>query len=249
MYCGIKLGWDYKKRTVAISMPGYITKKLQEYKHVHWIKSQHCPYSAEPKQFGSKAHWPLPGNKLKLLDDRGKKRIQKTVGSILHYARAVDMTVLMALNTITMSQAHPTKNGMTCCVQLLGYLAMHADAKNRFYALDMIMNIHLDATYLSESTACSRTCCHFFMGWKPVDGQPIKLNGAFYLNSVFSNLLWHQLRKLLLAPSSTIAKTESFFARPYSIWGTPNQRRLYIATMQRQSVLVITLSSINDCVQ
>jgi hypothetical protein len=48
----------------------------------------------------------------------------------------------------------------------------------------MIMNIHTDASYLSKSRVRSRACGHFFMGWKLVDGKPIKLNGAFYMNSV-----------------------------------------------------------------
>ncbi len=52
LYCGIKLEWDYINRTVDISMPGYIQKKLQEYEHVMPSKPQHCPHSPEPKQFG-----------------------------------------------------------------------------------------------------------------------------------------------------------------------------------------------------
>ena len=48
----------------------------------------------------------------------------------------------------------------------------------------MIMNIHSDVSYLLESKACSRACGHFFMGWKPVIGKLIKLNGAFYTDSV-----------------------------------------------------------------
>jgi hypothetical protein len=83
------------------------------------------------------------------------------------------MTVLMALSTISMSQAKPTKNTTERCMQMLDYLAMHIDAKFCFYALDMIMNIHPDASYLSKSKARSRACGYFFMGWKPVDGQPI----------------------------------------------------------------------------
>jgi hypothetical protein len=34
LYCGITLRWNYNKRYVDISMPGYIKKKLQEYGHV-----------------------------------------------------------------------------------------------------------------------------------------------------------------------------------------------------------------------
>jgi hypothetical protein len=70
----------------------------------------------------------------------------------------------MALSTIAMSHTKPTKNTMERLMQIFDYLAMHTDAKIRFYALDMIMNIHLGASYLSESKARSRACGHFFMG-------------------------------------------------------------------------------------
>jgi hypothetical protein len=58
------------------------------------------------------------------------------------------MMVLMALSTIAMLQVHPTEHIMACCVQMLDYLATHADAKIILYASDMIMNIYLDASYL-----------------------------------------------------------------------------------------------------
>jgi hypothetical protein len=44
----------------------------------------------------------------------------------------------------------------------------------------MILYFYSDASYLSESDTQSRTCSHFFMGWTPKDGNPIKLNGAFF---------------------------------------------------------------------
>jgi hypothetical protein len=53
----------------------------------------------------------------------------------------------------------------------------------RFHASDMVMNIHTDASYLSETKARSRACGHFFMGWLPKNGEPIRLNGAFYVNT------------------------------------------------------------------
>jgi hypothetical protein len=48
----------------------------------------------------------------------------------------------------------------------------------------MVMNIHLDASYLSEAKARSRMCGHFFVGWIPKNGEPIKLNGAFHVDSL-----------------------------------------------------------------
>jgi hypothetical protein len=44
----------------------------------------------------------------------------------------------------------------------------------------MILIIHSDALCLSKSEARSQACGHFFMGWMPNNGNPIKLNGAFF---------------------------------------------------------------------
>jgi hypothetical protein len=148
-------------------MPGYIQKKLQEYEHVRPAKPQHCPYSPEPKQFRSEAQRPLPADSSPLLDDKQKQRVQQIVGSILYYARAVDMTVLMALSTIAMSQAKPTEHTMERCLQLMDYLATHSDAKIRFYASDMVMNIHSDASYLSESKRREAEHADIFYGKHP----------------------------------------------------------------------------------
>jgi hypothetical protein len=68
-------------------------------------------------------------------------------------------------------------------MQLLDYLAGQSEAKVRFHTLDMILNIHSDASYLSEAKARSRTCGHFFLGWMPCKGKPICLNGAFHVGT------------------------------------------------------------------
>jgi hypothetical protein len=69
------------------------------------------------------------------------------------------------------------------CIQLLDYLASNSEAKVRYHASDMIMKIHSDASYLSKTRVRSRACRHFFMGWMPKNREPIKLNGAFYVNT------------------------------------------------------------------
>ncbi len=61
---------------------------------------------------------------------------------------------------------------------MLNYPTRNTDANMRYYALDMIMNIHSDASYLSEWGACSKACGHSFMGWMPQNGQPIKLKSV-----------------------------------------------------------------------
>ena len=100
-------------------MPGYITKKMQEYGHVIPTRLQMCLYSPEPKKFGSEAQAPHPSDESPKLDDKGIKHIQQIVGSISYYACAVDMTVLAALSTITIDQTKATKQTMNWCIQLL----------------------------------------------------------------------------------------------------------------------------------
>ncbi len=108
LYCGICLDWDYTNHTVNISMPGYIEKNLQQYSYIASKQVQKCLYMPAPKRFGSKAQAPLPSDSSPKLDKAGIKKVQKIVGSILYYALAVNMTVLMALSTIAANQTIAT---------------------------------------------------------------------------------------------------------------------------------------------
>ncbi len=142
---------------------------------------QHSPYSPELQKYGTDAQQPIAEDVLHKLDKKEIKRVQKIVGSILNYAHVVDMTVLMALSTTASKQMKGTKQMMEKALQVLDYLATHPDATVHFRASSMILNIHLDASYLSdEPNACSRACGHFFLGWLPKNGNPIQLNGAFH---------------------------------------------------------------------
>ena len=115
-------------------MPGYIQKKLQEYNHIFPNRIQQCPYSPEPKRFGSEAQTPLPPDSSPKLDGKGIKRIQQIVGSFLYYTRAIYMTLLAALITIAINQTKATEKTLARCTQLLDYLASNQEAKVRFHA-------------------------------------------------------------------------------------------------------------------
>ncbi len=89
-------------------MLGYIKKQLVKYKHI-MRRIQHCPYLPEPKKHGTDAQSPLPTDETRKLTDAEIKQVQKIVESILYYARAVDLTILMALSTIASEQTKGTK--------------------------------------------------------------------------------------------------------------------------------------------
>jgi hypothetical protein len=163
-----------------IFIHGYIIKQLKKYKHASPARQQKCPYAPMPKQYRSKAQRPLPPGMLPPLSNDNIKHVQQVIGSILYYAHDVGLTMLMALSTIASKQAKGMVNTMVKTKQLLDYLAMHPDATVRFHASNMILNIHLDASYLLEANAHSRSCGNFFMGWLADPTKPIKLNGAFF---------------------------------------------------------------------
>ncbi|KAL7453872.1 hypothetical protein ACHAXS_000312 [Conticribra weissflogii] len=128
LYCGVSLKWNYNEKYVNISMPGYVQKMLQWFKHNPPSRPQHSPYLATPKQYGKDAQTPLPEDNPPLLPKDEINRIQQIVGSILYYGRAVDITILAASNHIGTEQAKATKNTAKTANHLLDYLATHPDA-------------------------------------------------------------------------------------------------------------------------
>jgi hypothetical protein len=53
----------------------------------------------------------------------------------------------------------------------------------------MILNVHSDALYLSALPARSRASGYFFLGSIPIDGDPIKLNGAIHITCTILKLV------------------------------------------------------------
>jgi hypothetical protein len=95
-----------------------------------------------PIKYGKDNQAPSPLDDSPLLNEAGKKRIQQIVGSFLYYARAVDLTILMALSEISSQQAAPTENTMKRVNQFLDYMWTHPDAVLQYHASDMILNVH-----------------------------------------------------------------------------------------------------------
>lgn len=186
LYCGITLDWDYEKRTVTLSMPGYVKKMLINFNHPEPKKPQDSPHPAPPRKFGTAAQDPIDEDTSAPLNPVQKRRIQQIVGAGLYYGRAVDNTILVALGSLASEQANPTESTEQRANQLLDYLTTHPDAKIQFRASDMILNIHSDASYLSEPRARSRIAGVHFLGSIPKDHKPIIINGFVH---VVSNIL------------------------------------------------------------
>ena len=181
LYCGISLKWDYNNGHVDIAMPQYINKLLDKLKHPTPTKPQHSPHPAPRRHFGPPSQVPLPHDTSPPVPPERIKRIQQIVGAIMYYARAVDITTLVALSAIAAEQTVATELTEDKVHHLLDYLATHHDATIRYTASDMILNIHSDASYLTEPKARSRQGGFYFLGTLPKDGKAIQLNGPVHV--------------------------------------------------------------------
>jgi len=87
------------------------------------------------------------------LSKEDKTFIQEVVGVFLYYARAVYYMMLAALGSLASQQANPTENTMKKVKQFLDYTATHQDATIAYSSSNMILAVHSDASYHSETKA------------------------------------------------------------------------------------------------
>jgi hypothetical protein len=111
-----------------ISMPMYVDKLLARIEHKPPKKPQHSPHSAPPRQFGATVQIPVDHDLSPALPPDRIRRIQEIVGTVMYYARAVDITTLVALSSIATEQAQATEQTEKHVHTLLDYLATHKNA-------------------------------------------------------------------------------------------------------------------------
>eukprot|EP00804_Cyclotella_cryptica_P004405 CCRYP_006820-RB/>CCRYP_006820-RB protein AED:0.39 eAED:0.39 QI:0/0/0/1/0/0/2/0/323 len=161
-------------------------------------KTQHQPYPHTPRTYGTKQQYADTEDNTALLSKSNKTFVQEVIGVFLYYARAVDCTMLPALGSlhckrktpvtspytrktsectgsVTTQQAAPAQNSLLKIEQFLNYTMTHQDAMITNRASNMILAVHSDASYLSETKARSRAGRHFLLS---EDDSSPRDNGA-----------------------------------------------------------------------
>ena len=118
---------------------------------------------------------------LPLLNPVETKYIQSVTGSHLYYGRAIDYTILPALNEIASEQANPTQQTKQKAQRLMDYVHTHPNSYIRYKASDMILHIDSDAAYLVAPKARSRVAGYFHLSDNPSQGSTPMLNGAIHV--------------------------------------------------------------------
>ena len=199
-YIGITLDWDYRRRQVHLSMPGYAKKALKQFQHPTPAKRQDSPFPHTPINYGAKKQYAKEASTARPLNKKGKRFIQQVCGKFLYYGRAVDSTLLTPISAIASQQANPTEETLQQTQQLLDYIATQEEAIITYSASDMTLAVHSDAGYLNEPKARSRAGGHFFLstnGDIPPNNGAI-LNIAHIIKHVMSSATEAELAALYI---------------------------------------------------
>ncbi len=143
-------------------MPNAVQKALTRFHHVNPTKPQHQPYPHVKIIYGAKAQYKAPTKESPKLDKAGTKFIQEVTGVFLFLARAINGR-LLALSALASEQANPTEETMRKCKLFLENMATEKEMILTYHASNMVLAVHSDASYLSESRSQSRVGGHFFL--------------------------------------------------------------------------------------
>jgi hypothetical protein len=162
-YCGLSLDWDYKDRTVDLSMPGYIKTALHKYQHPAPARPERSPHTLNPPIYGAKTQYVSDTKPSPALSDKYINKLQQLTVTLLYYASAVDPTLIMPINLMASERSNTTEETADKVIKLLNYCNTHPEEKILHRASDMILHIHSDASFISESEAKSRAGGFLYM--------------------------------------------------------------------------------------
>jgi hypothetical protein len=120
---GINIQWDFPGRRVCIDMRTYIDILLLTLDWPKPRKGQLLPFIATPIAYGQKTQLTPEEDTSAPLPAECLLRVQKIIGSLLYYARAVDNKLLVVLNAITARQSKATIHTEQLVHTLLDYVA------------------------------------------------------------------------------------------------------------------------------
>ena len=149
-YVGIHLKWDYTKRELRTSMDGYVEQALKEFKHVTPKQHYKGPSRIDHPTYGQKVQYVKIDNSPKL-PPALIKYIQQVTGKFLYYVRAIDNTMIHAINDI--AYGDNLWSTYEAAIYFLNYAACNPNAEVIYRASDMILNVDSDAAYLVHPKA------------------------------------------------------------------------------------------------
>ena len=159
-------------------MPKFIPNTVIKYQHSPSSKPEHFTAPDAMPNYGTKIQHESTNDQVSTLSDEDKKFVQRAIGTILHYACALDNTMLTELSDLLSEQSIGNEKTLIKLKQTLNYVQTHHNARMRYCESMMIIQAHIDTSYLSAPKSRSRTGGDFFLGRNPMKPDKSKLNVA-----------------------------------------------------------------------
>ena len=164
----ITLKWDYIQRTCELSIPGYIEAILNRFHNPLPTKPELAPHRFTSRFFSAaNSQSPIPDDDIARLDNSGVLRVQRVVGCILYYSRAIDIPLLPALIEIGSDQAKATEETLDTTKKLLDFVSTSPNTVIRYVVSDMCLWIDSDTSFASICNDRSRISGFFYLSSNP----------------------------------------------------------------------------------
>jgi hypothetical protein len=136
---------------------------LQKYQHPPTKRPQYAPHIWIEPTYGQHIQYAPPPDESAAASEAEITQAQGILGTILYYAHSVDPTLIMPISTIASHLSTSTATTMDAGNHLLDYCSTKHHATIHYFASDMQLKIHSNASYLSEPKAKSRIGGYFFL--------------------------------------------------------------------------------------
>jgi len=143
-YVDIHLKWDYEKRELRTSMDGYVEQALKEFKHTPPKQHFKGLSGIDRPKYGQKVQYVKIDNSPELLATL-IKYIQQVTRKFFYYARAIDNTMIHAINAI--ASEDDVRSTYNATIYFLNYAASNPNTEVLYRTSDMILNVDSDAAY------------------------------------------------------------------------------------------------------
>ena len=144
-------------------MKEYVKQELEELKHSVTGKHHYAPSKIDQPNYGAKIQF-AKEDTAPPLSLTQIKHIKRVVRKFLYYARAIDNTMLHALNNITSSKNKGTQTTRTTVQYFLDYAACNPEVEITFRASNILYKINSDTAHLVCPKAQSRAGEYHYLG-------------------------------------------------------------------------------------
>ena len=107
-FLGLDIDWNYQKRHVTISIPNYINQILHKFQHPLNLKPTNSPPKYNAPTYGAKMQYSNPIGAIKLIPPSDITHVQQVIGTLMHYAMALENTIIDPMGDLTSAQSKIT---------------------------------------------------------------------------------------------------------------------------------------------